>query len=553
MMPGGSACFECMGDFSGCERLATLSATTHQRFTSIEVDPWLVEGELLVAHDDANIMLGITLELGASSCWLITREALRMMASVTAVQQYDALKHSLQKYPEEHPGLYTEWYGDGTSLTGAINVPASALVPGPVSQNISTSILTATQRAYVENFITESHDQESRVSRLAEAETQSLPRAPVSRGGQKVGEQKKRKLPAASHGPLIMVPRPLPSVLIIHTGGTLGMDPVASYEPDVDGREKLKRGGSFKGTLGPGDMLNDLLNVVPELNEFANLHLKVAFNKDSSRVGPKEWVQLAKLLHQNRKEHDAFLVVHGTDTMAYTASALSLMLLGFRKPIVMTGSQLPLAKPRSDARQNLIDAITCATAYFNPPHEVAVCFGGQLMRGNRAQKVNASNYQAFDSPTYHKLALLGVEVDWQTRYLLQVEGVYRPRFGLDPSVIRLPIVPGSDPRAAYGDLVERGVKGVVLEAFGVGNMPDLPQQGWLPWLRQQRKKGLQVYLSSQCTEGTLNPELYRSGQVALSMGVEAGPRMTPECAVVKMMQCLRYPDISLGVPLAGEM
>lgn len=401
-------------------------------------------------------------------------------------------------------------------------------------------------------------DGEVGVSKLDEAEVKSVQSVPVSSGRQKAREQKKRKLQAASHaGPMIMVPRPLPSVLIIHTGGTLGMDPVASFEPDVDGREKLKRGGSFKGTLGPGDMLNDLLNVVPELNEFANLHLKVAFNKDSSRVGPREWVQLARLLHQNRKDHDAFLVVHGTDTMAYTASALSLMLLGFRKPIVMTGSQLPLAKPRSDARQNLIDAITCATAYFNPPHvqlqEVAVCFGGQLMRGNRAQKVNASNYQAFDSPTYHKLALLGVEVDWQARYLLQVEGVYRPRFGLEPSVIRLPIVPGSDPRSAYGDLVERGVKGVVLEAFGVGNMPDLPQQGWLPWLRQQRRKGLQVYLSSQCTEGTLNPELYRSGQVALSMGVEAGPRMTPECAVVKMMQCLRYPDIPLGVPLAGEM
>ena len=115
-------------------------------------------------------------------------------------------------------------------------------------------------------------------------------------------------------------------------------------------------------------MQNNLLNVVPELNEFANLNLKVAFNKDSSRVGPQEWASLARLLHNNRRQYDAFLVVHGTDTMAYTASALSLMLLGFKKPIVMTGSQLPLAKPRSDARQNLIDSITCATSYFNPPH-----------------------------------------------------------------------------------------------------------------------------------------------------------------------------------------
>ncbi|KAL3140699.1 hypothetical protein ABBQ32_005255 [Trebouxia sp. C0010 RCD-2024] len=454
--------------------LALTTRVTSQGFTSVEVDPWLVEGELLVAHDAASLMSTLTLEAMCIQplAQIVTANGRCVQpVNTTVVAVAHTRIHDMEAIPF------------GTTIT----------VPGPVSQNISTSNLTATQRAGMENFTTETHDQESQVSKLDEAEAQSLPRAPMSRRGQKVGDQKLRKLPAASNGPLIMVPRPLPSVLIIHTGGTLGMDPAASYEPDVDGREKLKRGGSFKGTLGPGDMLNDLLNVVPELNEFANLHLKVAFNKDSSRVGPKEWVELAKLLHQNRKEHDAFLV------------------------------------------------------------EVAVCFGGQLMRGNRAQKVNASNYQAFDSPTYHKLALLGVEVDWQTRYLLQVEGVYRPRFGLDPSVIRLPIVPGSDPRAAYGDLVERGVKGVVLEAFGVGNMPDLPQQGWLPWLRQQRKKGLQVYLSSQCTEGTLNPELYRSGQVALSMGVEAGPRMTPECAVVKMMQCLHYPDISLGVPLAGEM
>ncbi|DBA87625.1 TPA: hypothetical protein ACH3X1_004640 [Trebouxia sp. C0004] len=223
-------------------------------------------------------------------------------------------------------------------------------------------------------------------SSLKLASSELLVQAPIqkpvfSTGRQKVRDQKKRELQAAANGPIIMVPKPLPSVLIIHTGGTLGMDPIASYEPDVDGKERLKAGGTFKGTLGPGDMLNNLLNVVPELNEFANLHLKVAYNKDSSRVGPKEWVELAKLLHNNRKHYDAFLVVHGTDTMAYTASALSLMLLGFRKPIVMTGSQLPLAKPRSDARQNLIDAITCATSYFNPPHSRCSCRRWQYALG----------------------------------------------------------------------------------------------------------------------------------------------------------------------------
>ncbi|KIZ06467.1 Glutamyl-tRNA(Gln) amidotransferase subunit D [Monoraphidium neglectum] len=228
--------------------------------------------------------------------------------------------------------------------------------------------------------------------------------------------------------------------------------------------------------------------------------------------------------------------------MAYTASALSLMLLGFRKPIVLTGSQMPLASARTDARQNLIDALTCAVAGQTPPHvqarrrvrcvllgwsEVAICFGGKLMRGNRAQKVDSSSYQAFDS-TYPYLATLGIGVDWNHKFLLQLEGSYRPRFLLDPAVIRIPIVPGSDPRLCYGDLMARGVKGVVLETFGVGNMPDSANLGWLPWLKDQTKKGLKVCLTSQCAKGDLKPELYKAGAAAMALGVEAGPQMTSE-------------------------
>eukprot|EP01025_Chloroclados_australasicus_P069856 TRINITY_DN992_c0_g3_i1.p1 TRINITY_DN992_c0_g3~~TRINITY_DN992_c0_g3_i1.p1 ORF type:complete len:439 (-),score=38.21 TRINITY_DN992_c0_g3_i1:995-2239(-) len=359
-------------------------------------------------------------------------------------------------------------------------------------------------------------------------------------------------------GPIMYVTKPLPSVLLIHTGGTLGMDPSQSYENDEEGLHlKHGTGGSYKGSLQPGDLLSNLKDVVPELSVFGNLDLQVAFNQDSSRVGPKEWIQLAKLLDANRKQYDAFMVIHGTDTMAYTASALSLMLLGFKKPIILTGSQLPLVMPRSDARQNLIDSITCATSYFNPPHvelqEVAICFGGILLRGNRAKKVNSSYYQAFDSPSYPHLATLGVDVEWNKQFLLRPQGSYRPRFKLEPNVIRIPIVPGCDPREAYGDVSGRGVKGVVVEAFGVGNMPDEENMGWLPWIKDQREKGLQVYLASQCTNGPLHPELYRSGSVALAMGVEAGPQMSSECAVVKMMLCLAHPDIPLGVPLAGEM
>eukprot|EP00879_Flechtneria_rotunda_P027314 GHRR01029258.1.p1 GENE.GHRR01029258.1~~GHRR01029258.1.p1 ORF type:complete len:383 (+),score=131.02 GHRR01029258.1:795-1943(+) len=244
------------------------------------------------------------------------------------------------------------------------------------------------------------------------------------------------QLPDIVTGPHVVVSQPLPHVLILHTGGTLGMDVQQSFEavPEHPAQLLLKKGtgGSYKG-LVPGDMLTNLFQQVPELCKFANLDLQVVFNKDSSNVGPKEWTQIAKLLDKNRQAYDAFLVVHGTDTMAYTASAISLMLQGFKKPVVFTGSQLPLSSPRSDARQNLIDALTCATAAAKPPHvslqEVAVCFGGKLMRGNRTRKVNSSNYQAFDSPGYPHLAALGVDVDWNERYLLRVEGGYQPRCG----------------------------------------------------------------------------------------------------------------------------
>jgi len=342
----------------------------------------------------------------------------------------------------------------------------------------------------------------------------------------------------------------LMNVLILHTGGTLGMDPTKSF----DESKKLLpgTGGVYQEAHGlrPG-YLADLLEVVPELEFSANIDLQVLFNLDSSNVGPNEWIKIAKVLDKNRRFYDAFVVVHGTDTMAYTASALSLLLAGFGKPIVMTGSQLPLLSPRTDARQNLVDSITCATA--GKLHEVAICFGGILLRGNRSQKASTSLYRAFASPSYPHLATLGVDVIWNDQALLPKPVAYRARFKLEPRVIRVPIIPGCDPRISYGDLAERGVKGVVVEAFGTGNMPDKSQFGWLPWLRQMTKAGVYVYLGSQCQTGALAPELYKSGSTALKYGAYSANQMTPECAVVKLMLCLAHPDLKVNYPFSGEL
>jgi len=376
--------------------------------------------------------------------------------------------------------------------------------------------------------------------------------------------------------PLRTVTRPLPRVLILHTGGTLGMDPTASFECEEAPNGSVSTPGAVKARtprylgvstggggagLAPSTMLANVLGVVPELQRFSNVDLQVVTNRDSSRVGPGEWVDIARILHANRLHYDAFMVIHGTDTMAYTAAALSLMLRGFNKPVVMTGSQLPLTAPRTDARQNLLDAIQCATAPFAPGaqraelREVAVCFGGRLLRGNRAQKVHTSSYQAFDSPGYPHLAQLGIDVEWNERALLRPEGGYRPRFKLHPGVMRVPVVPGCDPRTVYGDVAARGVRGVVLEVFGTGNLPDTDDFGWVPWLRQQTEAGVHVAVVSQCSAGALQPALYASGGWLAQLGerVEAAPRMTPECAAVKLMLCCAHPGLGVGEPIAGEL
>ena len=342
----------------------------------------------------------------------------------------------------------------------------------------------------------------------------------------------------------------LPRVLLLHTGGTLGMDPERSID-QTTGTLVEGTGGRY---LEPSvDLASCVIEQVPEIESLASITPRVAFNLDSSRVGVNEWLELAMELHQARDQFDAFVCISGTDTMAYLSTALSFLLAGFGKPIIVTGSTLPLAKIRSDARQNLIDSICCCTTTEVQLKEVCICFGGVLLRGNRARKVNSSLYSAFESPGYPPLARLGVSIEWNVECLLSNVGVYRPRFALNPNVIRVPICPSQDPFVAYGDLAGRGVCAMLLEVFGTGNMPDLESDGWLPWIRWQRDQGLYMYLISQCDVGQLHPELYRAGAAAMEVGVETGPQLTPEAAIVKLMFCLEQHQIPVAQPIAGEL
>lgn len=334
---------------------------------------------------------------------------------------------------------------------------------------------------------------------------------------------------------------------MLHCGGTFGMgmdtgEPVSNT--DVDGRGHV-------GKLGAGGMLANIISTVPEVLEIADVDAQSVMNVDSCEIGPDDWIHLAKILDKNREFYHGFVVIHGTDTMVYTGAALSLLLQGFDKAIVMTGAQVPLAQPRSDARQNLLDAVTVAAS--GKLREVAISFGGLLHRANRAVKLASSAYNAFDSPTYARLAEIGSTVEWNDTALLIPTERYTPRFQLDKSVVRIPVVPGLCPESAFGDLSTRGVRGMVVEAFGLGNVPVNNGTRWLEWLGHMQAKGVLVYIGSQCMKGPLNTTLYKNGVGFVDVKLQSSKRMTAETAMVKLMLCLASPEIDVHSPLAGEL
>jgi len=341
-----------------------------------------------------------------------------------------------------------------------------------------------------------------------------------------------------------------PRVLMLHSGGTLGMEASLSFEQDGDLREGS--GGVYEDKLQPGRFLENVLGLVPELSMLgADLQLQVWCNVDSCRLVPSDWSAMARELDRQRNAFDSFVVITGTDTLAYVASALSFMLVGFNKPVVVTGSQRPLSMARSDARQNLADAVTCAVDGIGFVREVCVCFGGLLLRGNRTKKTHSIAYRAFSSPTFPPLARLGMDIIFRHDLLLP-EMEYTPRFDICPYVMRVPVVPGLDPYLAYGSVAERGIRGVILEVFGVGNCDDRDEAGWIPWVRDMRVEGVEFFLTSQCEDGHLYPDRYRSGKAALLLGAKNSKLMTCEAATVKLMLALANPSISLADNLAGE-
>ncbi|MFT3773538.1 MAG: asparaginase [Minicystis sp.] len=300
-------------------------------------------------------------------------------------------------------------------------------------------------------------------------------------------------------------------LLLIHTGGTLMMR------------------GESSAPLAPDVYTQDLLAELPILRKIAEIETRILFNLDSSNMQPHHWVEIARAVHESMERYDGFVIVHGTDTMAYTASALAFLLPGLDRTVALTGSQKPLVDVRTDARANLVDA--CHLATLRIP-EVGIAFDSQFLRGCRASKLDAWGMSAFGSPSCPPLAELGISVQIAPHVLPpRTPEPFDAR--LEPRVLAVRTFPGLEPRLLHGALAA-GVKGMVIEAFGAGNVPTM-ENSLVPVIEAARERDVPVVIVSQTARGMVDLERYEGGSAARTAGAIGGGDMTPEAALTKLM------------------
>ncbi len=283
------------------------------------------------------------------------------------------------------------------------------------------------------------------------------------------------------------------------------------------------------GHLVPGHTAPDLLPLVPSLAQVADIEGQVICNVDSSDLLPVHWGQIATTIAEKQEDFDGFVVLHGTDTMPFTACALSFMLGGNHKPVVLTGAQRPLAEPRTDARINLVHSAICATKDIR---EVGLYFGSHLFRGNRATKTSIHAYDAFASPNHAPLMELGVDVE-RIGTPLQRTGPVSLNTACDTRVAVLSVFPGMA-HQAIDAMAEAGKRVIILRGFGEGN---LPQKDWPEAIRRVTDQGVHVLIASQCRTGASRPGRYAGSNRSRDAGALFIGDMTGEAAVVKAM-CL---------------
>lgn len=327
-------------------------------------------------------------------------------------------------------------------------------------------------------------------------------------------------------------------ILLIQTGGTIVM-----------------KTGSHQATRIDPDVSDRILREsMPELSQIAQIEILNLFSEDSSNIEIPHWRKMAETIEKYYDSFDGFVILHGTDTMAYTASALSFCLNNLGKPVVMTGSQVPLMSLRSDARRNLVNAVEVATLHFN---EVVICFNDKVFRGNRTTKMNIGDFDAFDSPNFAPLAEIGLTIETQFKPV----STSLP-FGISPDfnddVFLLKIFPGLHPdKVAW--LAEVRPRVIVIEGFGCGNIPVSGSKSLVPFLEDCRIRNILVVMRSQADYDSVDLSKYESGRIARDLGIIGAGDMTTEAAVTKMMYLLQNTDNDQDIlqqftrPIAGEI
>lgn len=312
-------------------------------------------------------------------------------------------------------------------------------------------------------------------------------------------------------------------VLLIYTGGTIGM----GRNPKTDALEPL-----------------DFNHLIENLPEFKSITTQIDVYQftpaiDSSDMNPRLWAQIVRIIADQYEQYDGFVVLHGTDTMAFTASALSYMLENLTKPVILTGSQLPISQLRTDGKENLVTSIEIASAYHQDGTpivpEVCIYFSGKLLRGNRSTKINADGFNAFDSFNYPHLADAGVNIVYHEEYILKPDYTkpMKPHFIMDPNVVVFTLFPGIQENIVRHILDAPELRSIVMRTYGSGNAPQKP---WLMHLlKQATEHGINIVNISQCAAGTVEMARYDNGYQLKNAGVISGYDATVESTVTKLM------------------